>query len=135
MTKPGVGRLAQVMLLCAVLGIVTVFAWSSWAFDGTPTVSDVSGKRVKLYSGEEDRKAAERVAADKLVGSKVTDYNSRRVRIEFNGKPYWVDAYKIQTTPPLSLKEVPVGCENLAMSSNPNSYSTARGAGKSGGCN
>lgn len=135
MTKLGVGRLAQVMLFCAVLGIVAVFAGSSWALDGTPTVSDVSGKRVKLYSGEDDRKAAERVAADKLVGSKVTGYNSRRVRIEFEGAPYWVDAYKVRTNPPLSLKEVPVGCENLAMSSNANSYSTARGAGKSGGCN
>ena len=135
MTKLGVGRLTQVMLFCAVLGMAAVLAASSWAFDGTPTVSDVSGKRVKLYSGEEDRKPAERVTADQLVGSKVTGYNSRRVRIEFNGKPYWVDAYKIQTNPPLSLKEVPVGCDNLAMSSNANSYSTARGAGKSGGCN
>ena len=135
MTKLGVGRLTQVMLFCAVLGMAAVLAASSWAFDGTPTVSDVSGKRVKLYNGEEDRKPTERVTADQLVGSKVTGYNSRRVRIEFNGKPYWVDAYKIQTNPPLSLKEVPVGCDNLAMSSNANSYSTARGAGKSGGCN
>lgn len=135
MTKLGAGRLSRVMRFFAAFGLVTAFAASSWSFDGTPTVSDVSGKRVKLYSGEDDRKAAERVAADQLVGSKVTGYTSRRVRIEFDGKPYWVDAYKVRTNPPLSLKEVPVGCDNLAMSSNANSYSTARGSGKSGGCN
>lgn len=135
MTILSVCRFASLALIAGLCGLLLVHDGPALAFDGTPTVSDVSGKRVKLYSGQDDRKAADRVEAKELVGSKVTDYNSRRVRIEFKGKPYWVDAYKIQTNPPLSLKEVPVGCDNLAMSSNANSYSTARGAGKSGGCN
>ena len=135
MTISSFCRFASLALIAGFCGLLLAHDGPALAFDGTPTVSDVSGKRVKLYSGEEDRKPTERVTADQLVGSKVTGYNSRRVRIEFNGKPYWVDAYKIQTNPPLSLKEVPVGCDNLAMSSNANSYSTARGAGKSGGCN
>ena len=135
MTIPSVCRFASLALVVGLCGFLLAQVGPAVAFDGTPTVSDVSGKRVKLYSGEDDRKAAERVEAGEILGSKVTGHNSRRVRIDFNGKAYWVDAYKVRTNPPLSLKEVPVGCDNLAMSSNANSYSTARGAGKSGGCN
>ena len=135
MTIPSVCRFASLALVVGLCGFLLAQVGPAVAFDGTPTVSDVSGKRVKLYIGEEDRKAAERITADQLLGSKVTGFTSRRVRVEFEGKPYWVDAYKVRTNPPLSLKEVPVGCDNLAMSSNANSYSTARGAGKSGGCN
>ncbi len=129
------GRLTRVALFLAALGLLTGPVAPSLALDGTTTISDVSGKRVKLYSNDSDRKAVERVKAEDIKGSPVVAHTSRRIQIEFGGKTYWVDAYKVKTSPPLNLKEVPVGCTNLAMSSTANSYSTARGSGKSGGCN
>lgn len=131
----GFGRLARVALILAALGLLAGPAAPSFALDGTTTISKVSGKRVKLYSNDSDRKAVERVEAGAIEGSPVVAHTSRRVQIEFDGARYWVDAYKVTTEPPLNLKEVPVGCSNLAMSSTANSYSTARGSGKSGGCN
>ena len=142
MIVASITRIAYRVSLFAALGVFVAFATPSWASDPAK-ISDVSGKRIKLYTSDSDRKAAERVSADDVVGSPVTGHTSRRIRIEFGGKAYWVDAYKVTTQPPLSLKSLPADCagqndgfaSGLAMTSDSHGYTTARGSGQSGGCN
>ena len=136
MIVASIGRVLRWGFLTVAFGFIAVAAEPAVSLEDT-TVSGVSGKRVKLYSSDSDRKAVERVSADMVIGSKVTGHTSRRLQIEYNGKSYWVDAYKVKTSPPLNLKDLPVGCDDsasrLAMTSNSHGYSTARGSGQ--GCN
>ncbi len=129
-------HVGRCVFLVAALGILASSLSPAVASDPI-TVSEVKGKRVKLYNSDSDKKAAQRVPADDIKGSKVTGHTSRRIQIQFDGKSYWVEAYKVKTDPALNLKEVPVGCDkgsnSLAMTSNSHGYSTARGSGK--GCN
>ncbi len=129
-------HVGRCVFLVAALGILATSLSPAAASDAI-TVSEVKGKRVKLYNSDSDKKAAQRVPANEIEGSKVTGHTSRRVQIEFGGQSYWVDAYKVKTDPPLNLKDVPVGCKkgstSLAMTSNSHGYSTARGSGT--GCN
>ena len=131
-----IGRVLRGAFLIVALGFLALIAQPALSLDDI-TVSGVTGKRVKLYSSDSDRKAVERVSPSEIIGSRVTGHTSRRLQIEYNGKSYWVDAYKVKTSSPLDLKDLPVGCDDsstrLAMTSDSHGYSTARGSGQ--GCN